>query len=39
MADWFVGKLGRIADPPIASLLPVGHFCLIAGHVLSVHTA
>jgi len=26
MADWFVAKLGRIADTPIASLLPVGHF-------------
>jgi len=39
MADGFVAKLGRIADTPIASLLPVGHFCLIAAHVLNVHTA
>jgi len=39
MADGFVAKLGRIADTPIASLLPVGHFCLIAAHLLNVHTA
>jgi len=32
MADWFVAKLGRIADTPIASLLPVDHFGLIAAH-------
>src|SRR5215475_4429713 len=38
MADRFVAKLGRIADTPIASLLPVGHFGLIAAHVLNVHT-
>ncbi|HZQ40711.1 MAG TPA: hypothetical protein VFA87_07955 [Rhizomicrobium sp.] len=26
MADWFVEKLGRIADAAIAFLLPFGHF-------------
>jgi len=26
MADWGVKRLGRIADTPIALLLPFGHF-------------
>jgi hypothetical protein len=26
MADWFVERLGRIADTPIAFLLPFDHF-------------
>jgi hypothetical protein len=26
MADWFVKRLGRIADTPVAFFLPFGHF-------------